>query len=69
MGFATSRLNFASAPELRVEALRDATPEDGSRVELQDALLVGQRLLVRSDAYARLGALDNFKRAALRAAA
>jgi len=50
--------------ELRVETLRDGTAEDRSRVELQDALLVAQVLFARSDADARLGALDNFKRAA-----
>jgi hypothetical protein len=59
-------LNAASRGryELRVETLRDATAEDRSRVELQDALLVAQRLFARSDADARLGALDSFKRAA-----
>lgn len=59
-------LNAASSGryELRVETLRDATAEDRSRVELQGALLVAQRLFARSDPEARLGALDNFKRAA-----
>jgi hypothetical protein len=50
--------------ELRVEALRDATAEDRSRVELQDTLLAAGRLFARQDAEARLGALDNSKRAA-----
>ncbi len=49
---------------LHVETLRDATGEDRSRVELQDALLLAQQLSERSDAGARLGALENFKRAA-----